>query len=198
MGWLSGAVAGDIKSTSISPFFLQSGLVESFSSITPFAWQGSLFLSSFSTNSSRILQNGYSCSFFERLELNLFLIASLVLPLISFAMLLQLLPYIQNRRTIFRSSSSVHLDLLTHGSKCLNQRSLHWREILPGNCSETLFQLLTPNFFTRSVSILSSYLVQFPVMQLLMLFISSQRVWHLISDFPGMRRLMLHHELVPK
>ena len=125
MGWLSGAVAGNTRSTSISPFFLQSGLVESLSSIAPFAWQGSLFLSSFSTNSSRILQNGYSCNFFERLELNLFLIASLVLPLISFAMLLQLLPYIQNRRTIFISSSSVHLDLLTHGSKCLNQRSLH-------------------------------------------------------------------------
>ena len=145
-----------------------------------------------------MLQKGYSCNFLERFELNRFLIASLVLPLISFAMLLQLFPYMQKRRTIFKSSSRVHLDLLTVGSKCLNQRSLHYREIRPGNYSETLFQLQTPNFFTRSVSILSSYLVQFPVMQLLMLFISSQRVWHLISDFPGMRRLMLHHELVPK
>ena len=157
-----------------------------------------VFLSSFLTNSSRMLQKGGSWSFFERFELNLFLIASLVLPSTSFAMLLQLLPYMQNKRTIFKSSSSVHLDLLTLGSRCLNQRSLHWRDMRPGNYSETLFQLLTPNFFTSSVSILSSCLVQFPVIQLLMLFISSHRVWHLISDFPGMSRLMLHHELVPK
>ena len=196
---LTGVTEGPVERSESSFWSLGSSFVEvglrssiwvAFSSVGGYAC--------LRTYSSRMLENGSSCSFFDRFELNLFLIESLVLPSISLAILLQLLPYWQNSLTIFKSSSWVHLALLMFGSKCLYQRSRHYREIRPGKHLDTLFQLHNPYLLTRSISIVSSSLDQLPIAQLVWLFSSSHRTWHLISDLPGIILLMLLHELEPK
>ena len=148
-------------------------------------------------NSSRMLENGSSCSLFERFELNLFFIALSVLPLTSLAMSHHLLPWMRCSLTIFTSSSSVHLVLQMFGSKWLCQRSRHCFPMRPGRLLLTFVQLRGPFSVTSWMRILSSSAVQVPVTQWLTLFSSSHRVWHLISDFPGISLLILFQELLP-
>ncbi len=108
-----------------------------------------------------------------------------------------LFPWTRCRRTMFISSSSVHFFLLMFGSKWLCQRSRHCLPMRPGRLFDTLVQLRGPFSVTSYTRILSSSFVQVPVTQLLTLFSSSHRVWHLISDLPGISLLILFHELLP-
>ena len=146
---------------------------------------------------SRILENGSSCRRLVRFELNLFLIALSVLPETSFAMSHHLFPWIRWSLTILMSSSMVHFLLLMFGSRWLCHRSLHYLPIRPGSALDIFVQFRGPCSVTRSIRILSSGKVQVPVTQWVTSLSSSHRVWHLISDFPGISLLTLFQELLP-
>ena len=146
---------------------------------------------------SRILEKGSSWRRFVRFELNLFLIALSVLPETSFAMSHHLFPWIRCSLTILMSSSMVHFLLLMFGSRWLCHRSLHYLPIRPGSALDIFVQLRGPCSVTSSIRILSSGKVQVPVTQWVTSLSSSHRVWHLISDFPGISLLTLFQELLP-
>lgn len=146
---------------------------------------------------SRILEKGSSWRRFVRFELNLFLMALSVLPETSLAISHHLLPWIRWSLTILISSSMVHFVLLMFGSRWLCHLSLHYLPMRPGKLLDILVQLRGPCSVTSSMSILSSGKVHVPVTQWLTSLSSSHRVWHLISDFPGISLLTLFQELLP-
>ena len=143
------------------------------------------------------LANAGSLSRLLRFELKRFLMALSVRPSTCLAMSHQRLPCTKCNLTMSISSSTVHLRLVMLGSRWLCHLSRHCFPMRPGRLLATWVQFLAPRVVTIWVKISSSPAVQVPLEKWLQFMSSSQRVWHLISDFPGRSLLMRFHEFWP-
>ena len=131
---------------------------------------------------------------FLRFELYLFFTALSVRPSTPLAISHHLFPCFRWSLTIAMSSSIVHLRLTTFGSRWLCHLSRHCLPMRLGRFLAICVQFRAPHFLTARVNISSSCFVQLPNVKWLQAINSSQRVWHLISDFPGRSLLMRFQE----
>ena len=154
--------------------------------------ESSLYVSLFRCRKS--FANLGSFKRFLRFELKRFFTALSVRPSTPFAISHHRFPYLWWSLIIAMSSSAVHLRLTTFGSKWLCHLSRHCLPIRLGRFFAICVQFLAPYFFTARVSVSSSAFVQLPKANWLQSMSSSQRVWHLISDFPGRSLLILFQE----
>ena len=132
-----------------------------------------------------------------RFELKRFLMALSVRPSTLLAISHQRFPFMRCSLMMIISSSKVHLRFLTFGSKWLCQRSRHYFPMRPGRLLATFVQFLAPSLSTIRLKIWSSSFDQVPCAKCPQLFSSSQRVWHLISDFFNISLLIRFHEFSP-
>ena len=131
------------------------------------------------------------------LELNLFLIALSVRPCNTLAISHHLFPILWCIWRIILSSSGDHFSFLILGSRWLCHLSLHCLPILPGRASATADQFLGPLARTCYLRILSSSLVQGPLLANEELFSSNQRLKHWISDLSLILLLTLFQRCSP-